>query len=158
MGENSCKVMQELFSIPRAVPNPPKPYSFTGELCLFSCIPLSLQHKVRLHLMVMSGWERASPHARPLSLPPQCWPFSSCEQTHPGRPLRLSASDSHHTPHSWESHKVIIEISLSFFTLDLVIVAFLRVSRESLLQGLALTWPTIAHTGGRRVAEPAGSG
>jgi hypothetical protein len=67
---------------------------------------------------------------------------------------------THHRapPHSWESHKVIIEISLSFFTLDLVIVAFLRVSRESLFQGLALTSPTMAHTGGRRVADPGGSG
>lgn len=36
----------------------PKPHSFTRELCLFSCPPLSIQHKVRLHLMVMSGWER----------------------------------------------------------------------------------------------------
>ena len=35
-----------------------KPHSFIRELCLLSCSPLSIQHKVRLHLMVMSGWER----------------------------------------------------------------------------------------------------
>lgn len=35
-----------------------KPHSFIWELCLLYSPPFSIQHKVRLHLMVMSGWER----------------------------------------------------------------------------------------------------
>lgn len=38
---------------------------------------------------------------------------------------------------------MIIEISLSFYTLDLVIVAFLLSRDSPLLQGLALTSPAI---------------
>lgn len=38
---------------------------------------------------------------------------------------------------------MIIEISLSFYTLDLVIVAFLFSRDSPLLQGLALTSPAI---------------
>lgn len=38
---------------------------------------------------------------------------------------------------------MIIEISLSFYTLDLVIVAFLRDRDSPLFQGLALTSPAI---------------
>lgn len=41
---------------------------------------------------------------------------------------------------------VIIEISLSFYTLDLVIVAFLHYRDSPLFQGLALTSPAILAT------------
>lgn len=59
-----------------------KPHSFIGELCLLSCSPLSIQHKVRLHLMVMSGWERGFL----LPLFSRILPFSSCESPNPGGP------------------------------------------------------------------------
>lgn len=57
--------MQKLFSILWAVPNPPKPRSFMRELCLFSCFALPIQHKVRLHLMLMAGCEGDFANARP---------------------------------------------------------------------------------------------
>lgn len=57
--------MQKLFSILWAVPNPPKQRSFMRELCLFSCFALPIQHKVRLHLMLMAGCEGDFANARP---------------------------------------------------------------------------------------------
>ncbi len=120
--------MQKLFSILWAVPNPPKQRSFMRELCLFSCSALPIQHKVRLHLMLVAGCEGDFANARPpfteillskrrVSLRTQSDPFS------PG--VWLEWQTSLISLHRWEMLGLIIEISLSFFTVDLVIVAFL---------------------------------
>lgn len=80
--ENSCKLCRSYSSSfgPSLIRQ--KPHSFIGELCLLSCPPLSIQHKVRLHLMVMSRWERG------FLLPPfsRILPFSSCESPNPQGP------------------------------------------------------------------------
>lgn len=121
--------MQKLFSILWSVPNPPKPRSFMQGLCLFSCFALPIQHKVRLHLMLMAGCEGDFANARPLS-PKYCslnvvWVYQpkATPDSPPG--VWLEWQTSLISLHRWEMLGLIIEISLSFFTVDLVIVAFL---------------------------------
>lgn len=146
--------MQKLFFILRAVPNPPKPHSFIGELCLFSCLSLSIQHKVSLHLMVMSGCERDFANARPPFT--EILPSSSCESTNPARPHILPwASDSTHklawfSLDRWEMQGVDNRDFAFIFYAWLGYCCF-SLSPWFPFQGLALTSPT----GGQSVPKPA---